>query len=54
VTEAIPDTIAAAHFAARLLAWHDTHGRHDLPWQQHIDPTACGVGDHAAADAVST
>lgn len=20
-------------FAARLLAWHGTHGRHDLPWQ---------------------
>ena len=20
-------------FAARLLAWHDIHGRHDLPWQ---------------------
>ena len=21
-------------FAARLLAWYDLHGRHDLPWQQ--------------------
>ena len=20
-------------FAARLLAWHKRHGRHDLPWQ---------------------
>lgn len=22
-------------FAPRLLDWFDTHGRHDLPWQQH-------------------
>ena len=25
---------APADFAARLLAWHARHGRHDLPWQQ--------------------
>lgn len=25
---------AASDFAARLLAWFDRHGRHDLPWQQ--------------------
>lgn len=25
-------------FAARLLAWFDRHGRHDLPWQQSINP----------------
>ncbi|UXY16662.1 A/G-specific adenine glycosylase [Chitiniphilus purpureus] len=25
------------NFAERLLAWHATHGRHDLPWQVH-DP----------------
>ncbi len=25
------------HFAERLLAWFDHHGRHDLPWQE--DPT---------------
>jgi A/G-specific adenine glycosylase len=24
-------------FAARLLAWFDAHGRHDLPWQQPRD-----------------
>lgn len=24
-----------AHFADRLLAWFDTHGRHHLPWQFH-------------------
>lgn len=25
-------------FAARLIAWHASHGRHDLPWQQTTDP----------------
>lgn len=25
-------------FAARLLAWHARHGRHDLPWQQSRTP----------------
>ncbi len=25
-------------FAARLLAWFDVHGRHDLPWQHPRDP----------------
>ena len=24
-------------FAARLIAWQETHGRHDLPWQQTRD-----------------
>jgi A/G-specific adenine glycosylase len=28
----------AADFAARLLAWFDRHGRHDLPWQQPRSP----------------
>ena len=27
-----------AGFAARLLAWHARHGRHDLPWQQPRTP----------------
>lgn len=26
--------MSAAPFAARLLAWHAVHGRHDLPWQR--------------------
>ena len=26
-------------FAPRLLAWFDTNGRHDLPWQQHQTDT---------------
>jgi A/G-specific adenine glycosylase len=25
-------------FAARLIAWHGRHGRHDLPWQQSSEP----------------
>ena len=25
-------------FAARLLAWFDLHGRHDLPWQHPREP----------------
>ena len=29
---------AARGFAARLIAWHQRHGRHDLPWQQTADP----------------
>ena len=26
-------------FAPRLLAWFETNGRHDLPWQQHQTDT---------------
>jgi len=29
---------AAPEFASRLLAWHEHHGRHDLPWQVDRDP----------------
>ena len=25
-------------YAARLLAWFDRHGRHDLPWQHPRTP----------------
>jgi A/G-specific adenine glycosylase len=25
-------------FSTRLIAWHQQHGRHDLPWQQYQDP----------------
>ncbi|TAL08503.1 MAG: adenine DNA glycosylase [Porticoccaceae bacterium] len=31
-------TVAAADFSARLLAWFDQHGRHDLPWQRERSP----------------
>lgn len=32
-------------FAQRLLAWFDTHGRHDLPWQQPRDPYRVWVSE---------
>ncbi len=28
----------ARGFAARLIRWHQRHGRHDLPWQNTTDP----------------
>src|SRR3984957_6297665 len=28
----------AEHFSKSLVAWHATHGRHDLPWQQDRTP----------------
>jgi A/G-specific adenine glycosylase len=31
-------TAARKSFAARLLAWHAKHGRHDLPWQKRRTP----------------
>jgi A/G-specific adenine glycosylase len=30
--------VPAPGFAAALLAWHDRHGRHDLPWQHPRTP----------------
>ena len=27
-----------SEFAQRLIAWHRSHGRHDLPWQKTSDP----------------
>src|SRR5690242_2045653 len=32
-------------FAARLLAWHARHGRHDLPWQQRRTPYRVWVSE---------
>ncbi len=32
-------TISLNSFAARLLTWFETNGRHDLPWQQHQTDT---------------
>ena len=32
-------------FARRLLAWFDTHGRHDLPWQQNPSPYRVWVSE---------
>jgi len=34
-----------ADFAARLLEWFDTYGRHDLPWQQHTSAYAVWVSE---------
>ena len=33
------------HFAAALIDWHRTHGRHDLPWQATRDPYAIWVSE---------
>jgi A/G-specific adenine glycosylase len=30
--------VAGASFSGRVLAWYETHGRHDLPWQQQRTP----------------
>lgn len=30
--------IESVAFAARIIAWHQRHGRHDLPWQGSRDP----------------
>jgi len=32
-------------FAARLLAWHAAHGRHDLPWQRDRSPYRVWVSE---------
>jgi A/G-specific adenine glycosylase len=34
-----------ASFATRLLAWHDVHGRHDLPWQHPRTPYRVWVSE---------
>ena len=33
-----PEPTGGDTFAARLLAWFDHHGRHDLPWQHPRTP----------------
>ena len=32
-------------FAARVLAWFDAHGRHDLPWQHAVSPYRVWVSE---------
>lgn len=34
-----------ANFAPRLIAWHASHGRHDLPWQGTRDPYRIWVSE---------
>jgi A/G-specific adenine glycosylase len=50
----IPPTLRADHsrhvltpdqFQHRVLNWFDLHGRHDLPWQQAIDPYRVWVSE---------
>lgn len=41
MAEPLIDRELADDFATRLLAWHDEHGRHDLPWQR--EPNAYRV-----------
>jgi len=36
---------AAGSFAARLIAWHAEHGRHDLPWQKRRTPYRVWVSE---------
>ncbi|RMG28600.1 MAG: adenine DNA glycosylase [Gammaproteobacteria bacterium] len=40
IEDALPEA-----FAARLLAWYDRHGRHDLPWQHPRDPYRIWVAE---------
>jgi A/G-specific adenine glycosylase len=35
----------SAALAPKLLAWHATHGRHDLPWQQQLTPYRVWVSE---------
>jgi A/G-specific adenine glycosylase len=35
----------AQHFAEAIVAWHATHGRHDLPWQQQRNPYRVWVSE---------
>jgi len=42
VSGSVPDK---AEFAARLLAWYDAHGRHDLPWQRKATPYRVWVSE---------
>lgn len=38
-------TVTADHFATRILAWFDAHGRHDLPWQRPATPYRVWVSE---------
>jgi A/G-specific adenine glycosylase len=33
-----PPRLCGEDFSTRLILWHKRHGRHDLPWQNTIDP----------------
>ncbi|GAB2513385.1 A/G-specific adenine glycosylase [Microbulbifer agarilyticus] len=40
-----PATISPSQFQRTLLKWFDQHGRHDLPWQQDINPYRVWVSE---------
>ena len=40
-----PRSAVKQSFAARLLAWHARHGRHDLPWQKRRTPYRVWVSE---------
>ncbi|MCC5869340.1 MAG: A/G-specific adenine glycosylase [Gammaproteobacteria bacterium] len=40
-----PAAAPPADFARRLLAWHERHGRHDLPWQRSPTPYRVWVSE---------
>ena len=40
-----PAPIDARALRRRLLAWHDRHGRKDLPWQRSRDPYRIWVSE---------
>ena len=35
----------AEQFSTAVLEWFDRHGRHDLPWQQNINPYRVWVSE---------
>jgi A/G-specific adenine glycosylase len=40
-----PITFNVDEFARKLLAWHDEHGRHDLPWQRDVTPYSVWISE---------
>lgn len=38
-------TISKVWWKKTLLSWYTLHGRHDLPWQQHLTPYRCWISE---------
>jgi len=45
MTDMPPAILPSVRFQQRLLAWFDTHGRHDLPWQHERTPYRVWVSE---------
>jgi len=45
MTDMPPAILSPARFQQRLLSWFDSHGRHDLPWQQERSPYRVWVSE---------